>query len=176
MGWQVAMAVGGAILGGLGSRRRRREERARRSREKTVALRTQKSLQASVTDIRKKYQQEAGFMRQGFATQQMSGLQAFGVEMEGANQQIGSTGLAYGGGAERRKSLLEESMLLQQQDELTNVQRDFAQLGRQQMSEMRDVQVGLLNLEAQSAQRGYSIPSLGADFMKGKQTNLGGMV
>ena len=175
MGWQVAMAVGGAILGGLRARRRRREERARRRRERKIALRTQKSLLQAVPDIRQRYRQEAGFMREQFGVQQMSGLQAYGVEREGAEALIGSTNLAYSGSAERQKSLLDESMLLQQRDQFVNMQRDFTQLREAQTRELRDVQVGLLNLEAQSAQRGYTIPSMGASFMRGQNTNLGGM-
>jgi hypothetical protein len=164
MGWQIGLAVGGAILGKIGADRQRREIRAQRRREKKVALRTQESLIGSVSGIRNEYMQRAGMARAGFGLSQAAAIQGYTQERSQMDSMIGSSNLAYAGGLQEQSNLLNQSFTNTMQSNTLQAQQNMFNINQGFESELRDVQVGLLNLERNAANRGYSIPSIGATF------------
>ena len=171
----IGMTVGGAILGKVGLRRRRREERRRRSAERKIAVRTQQSLIGSIEGLRGEYQERAGFIRSEFDLRQQSALQGYMGERSAMDTMVGGTNLAYSGAAETASNRLDQSFRTQLEAENLGAQQQISSLTRGFESELRDVQVGLLNLERTASQRGYSIPSMGASFNT-NPTGLGGVV
>ena len=146
----AAFAVGGAILGAIGMRRRRKEERRRRRREKAHALKAQQGLIGTIDDIRAEYAERAGFARQGFESQQASSIVNYAQDLRGAQSIVGQTGFSYSGEGERGKNLLTGAFQDEYQARNLQYKEGFAGLERQYEGELRDIQVGLLNLEAYS--------------------------
>jgi len=171
----IGMTIGGAILGKIGMRKRRREERKRRKAEKRLGLQAQKSLIGSISGLREEYQERAGFARQEFGLRQQSALQGYGIERESVDELIGSTGLAYGAGAENKGNSVDEAFGNQLKAERLAATERMSSLSRGFEGELRDTQVGLLNLERTASERGYSLPKMGANFNT-NPSGLGGIV
>ena len=171
----AGMTIGGAILGKIGMRRRRREERKRRAREKKFALQAQTALIGTVDGLREDYRKRAGFIRSEFNLRQQSALQGYMGERSAMDTMVGGTNLAYSGAAETASNRLDQSFRTQLEAENLGAQQQLSSLTRGFESELRDVQVGLLNLERTASERGYSIPSMGASFNT-NPTGLGGIV
>tara|TARA_R100001594_G_scaffold21712_2_gene41884 strand:+ start:4608 stop:5132 length:525 start_codon:yes stop_codon:yes gene_type:complete len=174
MSLAIGMAVGGAILGKIGADRRRREVKRQRRREKKVALRTQQQLMGSIGSIRSEYRQRASMARDMFSLGQRTAIGGYTQDRDAMDNIIGQTNMAYSGGAQQQSSLLNQSFQQELSARQIQGRQDFFNLNQQYQGELRDVQVGLLNLEANAARRGYSIPSMGANF----KTNysVGGVV
>lgn len=166
----AAFAVGGAILGAIGMSKKRKAARRKRRAQKEHALKAQKQLLGSVSEIRKEYAERAGFGRQEYLLKQQQGMLGYTQNLRGANQAIGQTGLAYGGGAEREKSSLEQSYTQERQAQKLGYKEGFWGLEREFEGELRGIQKGLLDIERIGAERGYDVPGRSIDT----KSNLGG--
>lgn len=174
MSVQIAMAVGGAILGKIGMDKKRSEMRKQRAREQRHALTAQTSLINSVSGIRQEYRERAGMARNQFDLGQSSSILGYQQQRNEMDNIVGSTNMSYSGGAESQSSMLSQSFSNEMQQNRAGADRSFYNLNQQYTDELKDVQVGLLNLERNAANRGYSIPSMGAQFQSGG--NVGGVV
>jgi hypothetical protein len=152
----AGMTIGGAILGKIGMRRRRREERKRRAREKKFALQAQTALIGTVDGLREDYRTRAGFAREEFGIRQSSAIQGYQA-------------------AETASKRLDDGFRTQLEAENLTARQEMSAITKGFESELRGVQVGLLNLERTASERGYSIPSMGASFNT-NPTGLGGIV
>tara|TARA_R110002051_G_C8663961_1_gene489410 strand:+ start:288 stop:818 length:531 start_codon:yes stop_codon:yes gene_type:complete len=171
----IGFAVGGAILGKIGMNKRRREERRRRARERVHAINAQKSLISSIGGLRQDYKDRAGFGRQEFSIRQQGAIQGYQGERSAMDSLVGSTGLSYGGGAQEQSNRLDSSFKTQLSGQRLGAEQQMSSLTQGFESDLRGVQVGLLNLEQTASQRGYSIPSMGANFNT-SPSGLGGTV
>ena len=171
----AGMTIGGAILGKIGMSKRRREERRRRAREKKFALQAQTSLIGTVDGLREDYRTRAGFAREQFDVRQSSAIQGYQAERSAMDSMTGSTNLAYSGTAQTASSRLDEGFKTQLEAENLSARQEMSSITKGFESELRGVQVGLLNLERTASERGYSIPSMGASFNT-NPTGLGGIV
>jgi hypothetical protein len=177
----AGMTIGGAILGKIGMRRRRREERKRRAREKKFALQAQTALIGTVDGLREDYRTRAGFAREEFGIRQSSAIQGYQaerpsyLERSAMDTMIGGSNLAYSGSAETASKRLDDGFRTQLEAENLTARQEMSAITKGFESELRGVQVGLLNLERTASERGYSIPSMGASFNT-NPTGLGGIV
>ena len=170
----VGFAVGGAILGKIGMNRKRREEQERRKKEREHAVKTQGALLGAVGDIRAEYRERAGFAREQYGLGREAGLLGYQQDRQAMDTAIGGTNLAYGGGAMAQSRMMDESFALDSDSRNLGYKSDYWGLEKQYEGELRDVKMGLLNLEATAAQRGYQIPGVGTGFNINQQGNLGG--
>lgn len=154
----AALAIGGAILGKIGMNKKRREERKRRRREKGHALKAQKSLIGSISDIRAEYAEKAGFGRQSYDLQQQQGMLGFNKNYGEASQQVGQSNLAYGG-ANKSRDLLSQGFQNENKSRNLAYKENFAGLERQYEGDLRGIQTGLLDIERTAANRGYEVGS-----------------
>tara|TARA_X000001382_G_C3165167_1_gene177618 strand:+ start:905 stop:1435 length:531 start_codon:yes stop_codon:yes gene_type:complete len=171
----IGFAVGGAILGNIGMRKKRREERRRRAREKKHALAAQTSLINSIGGLRDDYRERAGFARQDFNITQQGAIQGYQGERSAMDTLVGNTGMSYSGGAMEKSNRLDSAFKNQLTAQRLGAEQQMSSITKGFQSELRDVQVGLLNLERTSSERGYSIPSMGASFNT-NPSGLGGVV
>jgi hypothetical protein len=171
----AGMTIGGAILGKIGMRRRRREERKRRAREKKFALQAQTALIGTVDGLREDYRTRAGFAREEFGIRQSSAIQGYQAERSAMDTMIGGSNLAYSGSAQTASKRLDDGFRTQLEAENLTARQEMSAITKGFESELRGVQVGLLNLERTASERGYSIPSMGASFNT-NPTGLGGIV
>jgi len=153
----AGLALGGAILGAFGMRKRRKEERRRRAREKKHALKAQTQLLGSVSAIRDEYRERAGFGRQAFELGQARGLLNFKQDSEQMAGAIGQTGLSYSGTLETQRDQMETSFQQENLDRRQGYQEQRFGLEKQLEGSLRGVQAGLLDLEATAMSRGYNI-------------------
>ncbi len=157
----AGMAIGGAIMGAIGMRKRRKAERKRKRRERAHALKTQEALISSVSDIREEYRERAGFGRKAFDQSLQAGMLDYQSARGDIASQIGATGFAYSGGGQRASSMLDRSFAMRNQERKLGYEQEVFGLERQLEGELRGVQMGLLDLEATAASRGYRLQSKG---------------
>lgn len=166
----AAFAIGGAILGRIGMKKKRREEARRRERERKHALVAQRQLVGSIDAIRAEYAERAGFRREGYDLQQSQGLLNYGMDRQQADSSIGQSNLAYGG-ANKAREQLDMSFQNEYKGRQLEYKEGFSALERSYESDLRGVQTGLLNLQATAAQRGYKIPGVSVNT----ESNIGGL-
>jgi len=143
------------VAGWFGSSRAKRRERKKIGRLKGFAATAQRDYQGAAENIDKRYKKLGGMMREGYDQQNLLDAVNNNATRSDFMQEVGNSNLA--NVAKSQETEMEQQFAMQQNQRGLEREGAAFDLQRQAEGEYRDVKQGLLGLQRDAAQSGFTL-------------------